>query len=394
MPRVFTLGTVGGVVIHARTSAVIAFIMLVWFLAMLALPGYPALRDERPLTLWSVAFVSALALYASTVLHEMAHCVVARRRGVPANTITVSFFGGHSDIPQEYPRPGDEALISIAGPLVSLAVSGSAFALGELLPNPSEPLKLLLDGIFVLNGWLAIYNLLPVLPLDGGRALRGVIWRLRGNFIEATNISVTVGRLLAGALAAASLALLVFSGDGGPTPLPSWLKVDRGFAVIGLLLAYLLNNGARNVQRSAELQERLSGLTVAKVMISDPPTVPPGTTLAEIASQYFVSDRGRAVAVVRDDQTLVGLVAYSDVMKLPEDQRATRTAGQIMTPAADLVTVTPEDPVETAIRHMAHRHLNQLPVVEEGRLVGMIDRVNVLDLTQPANGRGGRRRAR
>ena len=382
MPRAFTIGTVGGVVIRARMSAPIAFVILVWFLASFYLPE--VLQNQGPITLWSVAFISALALYVSTIVHELAHCLVARARSVPVDRITVSLFGGQAEIPQEYPRPLDESLISLSGPILSAAIAGVAFAIGRLLPDPSPPLELFLEATFLLNGWLAIYNFLPVLPLDGGRAIRGFIWQVRGDFAGATNIAVMISRLFAGALAVVSLALLVFSADRASAVLPAWLPSDGRYALIGLLLAYLLNNGARNVQRNAETQARLAGLTVAKVMTSNPPTVTPGTSLEEIAAQHFAGAQNRAVAVVRDDGTLAGLIVQSDLMNVPADQHAEKTASQIMTLMANLVTVAPEDPVETAIRHMAHRHFNQLPVVEDGRLVGMIDRGHVLESTQPA----------
>lgn len=392
-------------------SAAFAFVVFFWFLMVLVLPD--VLRDDaggRPsnLTLWSVAFISTLALYVSAIAHELGHSLVARARKISVDRITVSFFAGHADISQDHQRPLDEAFISIAGPTVSLLIACAAAAglaatwvasagpgrglevvhdvlLGRLIPNQS-PLGLFLWGVFLWNAWLAIYNLLPVPPLDGGRSLRGLLRHLRGDEMWATNASVAVGRGFAMLLASISVATLVFSFDfsrAANSLLPVWIPTDGRIAILGLFLAWLLNNGARSFQRSAVIQQRLAGVTVGRVMTHDPQRVPPWTSLEDIAANQMRGDRARAVAIVRGDDMLVGLVAYSDVEKVPAKDRPGRTAGEIMTAVANLITVSPDDPVDVAIRHMAQRHLNQLPVVEEGKLVGMVDRHSIIELTEP-----------
>lgn len=387
--RAFTIATIGGVLIQARWSAAFAFVLLLWFLANLYLPT--VLPKEAPLTLWSLAFISTLFLYASTIAHELGHCLVARARSVPVQAITVSMFGGNAEIPQEDQGPTDEALISIAGPLVSAVAAAVALTARLLIPNLSPPLTLFLEALFLLNAWLAAYNLLPVPPLDGGRALRGLLWRIQGDFLRATNIAVIIGRALAALIATGSVGLFVLSFDPATSPLPPWLASDsRLLSFVGLFLAWFLNNGARTVQRNAFMQQRLAGLTVAKLMSANPPKVQPWVSLAEIASDHLSGRRDRAVAVVRNDDVLVGLVAFSDVAKVPPKERPARTAGEVMTAAADLVTVSPDESVETAIRHMAQLHLNQLPVISEGRLIGMIDRASILELAEPDSPRRGR----
>ena len=159
------------------------------------------------------------------------------------------------------------------------------------------------------------------------------------------------------------------------------------FAILGLFVAWLLNNGARTYQRNSVMQQRLAGIKVGDVMSTDPITIPPWTSLEEVATQYLIGGRSRAVPVARD-QVLLGLIVASDVDKVPQKERANRTAGEVMTNASSLIIVSPSDPVEAAIGYMAQRHLNQLPVVEDGKLIGMIDRASILDLAESA----GRRR--
>lgn len=389
MPRAFTIATVGGIVIQARPSAGFAFLILLWFLAALYLPG--ALRDEsgaRPsnLTIWSVAFISTLSLYLSTVVHELGHSLVARARTIPVQAITVSLFGGNADIKQDEQGPLDEFFISLAGPIVSGVVAGIAVACLKFVPNQSPPLSLFLEALFLLNGWLAVYNLLPVPPLDGGRSLRGLLRHLRRDAVWATNVAVTVGRVFALIMASASVAVLLFPFALASTTALGGPAADSRIGVLGLALAWLLNNGARNFQRNAVVQQRLAGVTVSRVMLRNPRSVPPWTSLEDIASEQLRGDRATAVPIVRDD-VLVGLIAYSDIDKVPEKDRASRTAGEVMTSASHLITVTPDEPVETAIRHMAQRHLNQLPVVEDGKLVGMVDRRSIIELTEPTGRR-------
>lgn len=391
MPRAFTIATLGGIAIIARPSAVFAFVILLWFLAVLFLPN--ELRDElgappSTLTLWSVAFISTLALFGSTILHELGHALVARVRSVPVSHINVSFFGGHADVSEDEQGPLDECMISAAGPLVSsvIAVVGGAALL--LIPNQSPPLNMFLYGLFLLNAWLAIYNLLPVPPLDGGRALRGLLHHIRGERMWATNTAVTIGRVIAALLAGASVLALLSSFDVLQALAPDFPRqIGQQVGFLGLFLAWMLNNGARTFQRSTAMQERLAGVIVARVMKPTTSAVPPWTSLEEIVSEHLQNGRIRAVPVVRGEDTLVGLVAVSDVERVPAKDRPNRTAGEIMTPAANLITVTPDDPVELAIRHMAQKHLNQLPVVQDGKLVGMIDRGSIIQLTEPADRR-------
>jgi Zn-dependent protease/CBS domain-containing protein len=385
MPRSFRIATLGGITIQARTSALFAFLLLLWFLAGFYAPSALTTNGQRPstVTLWSFAFISTLALYASTIAHELGHALVARARSIDVNAITVSLFGGHAEIPQDNQGPADEALISVSGPMVSIGIAAVCAAALRFLPNPSLPLTTFLEAALLLNGWLALYNLLPVPPLDGGRSLHGLLRQWRGDDLWATNMAVTIGRIFAMLLATASVIVLLlpqFTLSADFFGLPA----DQRVGIIGLALAWLLNNGARTFQRNVALQHRLAGLTVSRVM-KQTSTVPPWTSLDDIVENQM---RGtRAVLVVRADGTLAGLVAMSDIARVPEKDRAARTASEIMTPADKLLTVAPDEPVETAIKHMAQRHLNQLPVIEDGKLIGLVDRESIIDITEPTGRR-------
>jgi CBS domain-containing protein len=234
--------------------------------------------------------------------------------------------------------------------------------------------------VLILNLWLGVFNLLPTLPLDGGHALRGFLWHKIGDFRRATRIASLFGRGIAGLLFVAGVALLITSLDGGgATAIPALVAYDtRIIAIVIILVAWFLNTGARNAYRHVLLEERFHGVPISQIMTPDPPTIPPSMSLETLVNDYFLQRGERSVAVARDGDVLMGLIAYSDTKKVPRTEWASRAAGEVMTPASELIKVSPDDHIDVAVKHMAEKHFNQLPVVSDGRLVGMVARVNVL----------------
>ena len=247
------------------------------------------------------------------------------------------------------------------------------------VPGLSEPLRLFLESVLLLNLWLGGFNLIPTLPLDGGRALRGFIWHRTDDFRRATRVATFFSRALAALIFVASAALFVASLDERTRPFSSLLGYDpRMVGIAGILVAWFMNSGARSAYRQMILQSRFEGLSVQHLMTPEPQSVTPWTSIEEVVSKHFLQRGERAVAVAREGGMLAGLVAYADTKKVPRAEWAKRTAAEVMTPLPDLVTVGPDDGVDVAIRHMAEGHFNQLPVVANGRLVGSIARVNIL----------------
>jgi Zn-dependent protease len=365
-------------------SAIVAFVGLLLLLASGYFPSVLPNQQER--TYWSVAFISTLFLFLSTIMHELGHSLVARARGVAVSSITLVFFGGSSDIRRTDERPLDELLIAVSGPGASLLFALTIVGIRMALPPPGStwttdpmPLMIFLESTILLNLWLAGFNLLPTLPLDGGRALRGLLWLGTGDYRKATRIASIVGQTIAAALFLGGAALFVLTLDVTRNPMPSIFGFDsRMIALIALLIAWFVNNSARAAYRQVVLEGRFVGVNVEQIMTTEPGTVTPWTSLEEVVTQHFLQRGERAVAVIRDERSFMGLVAYSDVRKIPRDAWGTRAAGEVMTPATRVLSVTPDDGIDLAIRHMAERHLNQLPVLVEGKLVGMVTRANVL----------------
>ena len=378
VPRTLPLATVRGISIRAYPSALLAFVALLLVLVTAYFPG--TLPNEREQTYWSVGFLTTFCLFLSVIVHELAHALVASSRGVPVTAVNLMMFSGSSDIKRESQKPLDEAFINIAGPAVSLFIAALAITARLAIPGQSLPLTSFLELVLILNIWLGVFNLLPALPLDGGLAVRGFIWHRTGDYRRATHIASLLGRGLAALFFIGGLALLIFSFDGGgPAQVPALLSYDpRILAVVVILLAWFLNAGSRNAYRHAVLEQRFHSVPVSRIMTPDPPSVPAWMSIENMVNEQFLQRGERSVAVVRDNDVLMGLVAYSDTRKVPRTEWGSRAVGEIMTPASELVLVSPADSVEVAVRHMAERHFNQLPVVENGRLVGMIARVNVL----------------
>jgi Zn-dependent protease/predicted transcriptional regulator len=366
-----------GVTIRAHGSAAVFFVLLFFLLGTTFFPQM--LPNQREQTYWSAGFICTLWVYLSFLAHELGRTLVARWRGVPAETITLVMMGARSDVRGENARPMDEVLFSAAGPVVSLVLAVVFGVARFVLPGLSDPLMLFLESILLLNIWLGLFNLLPSLPLDGGRVVRGLVWQITDDYSRATWVATLFSRGLAFTMLLGGLVLLLAALDGERSQIPPILGFDpRVFGVITMVAAWFLNNGARGAYRQVQIQNRFRGVPVSQLMSHDPPTTVPWTRLDEVIREYFVERGERAVLVVRDENLLMGLVTYADARKVPRAEWAGRAVGEVMTPVSNLITVSPEDNVETAVRHMAERHFNQLPVVADGRIVGLIARVNVI----------------
>jgi len=377
VPRTVPLVNVRGVSIRATPSSFLAFVALLFVLVNAYFPG--TLPNERGQTYWSVGFLTTFCLFLSVIVHELAHALVASARGVPVTAVTLMMFSGTSDIERDSQKPLDEALINIAGPAVSLVIATLALTARLAIPGQSLPLMGFLELVLILNLWLGVFNLLPALPLDGGHVVRGFIWYRTGDHRQATRVASLLGRLLAGLFFVGGVVLLLVSLNPGGGPVPDVFSYNPSIvAVIVILLAWFLNTGSRNAYRNAVLEHRFQGVPVSRIMTPDPHTVPAWMTIENVVNECFLQRGERSVAVVRDDDVLLGLVAYSDTRKVPRGEWGSHAVGEIMTSARDLIKVSPEESVDTAVKHMAEKHFNQLPVVENDRLVGMVARVNVL----------------
>ena len=355
---------IAGIDIGIHYTWILIFALLSWSLAQGFFPQlYPGWDT---VTYWITGLVAALLLFGSVLVHELAHSLVAQARGMTVRSITLFIFGGVSNLEDEPEKPKTEFVVSIVGPLSSLALAGIFWGLLHIVGDQQSPVAATFSYLALINALLAGFNLLPGFPLDGGRVLRAILWNRTGNLVKATNIAATVGRFMGWGFIAFGL-FQVFAGNfiGG-----IW------FAFIG----WFLSSSADASRREVTLREQLSGVQVKEVTTTDAMHISPDTSVAELVSNVFRKQHGRAVPVCENDQ-VVGIVTVTDVKELPQEKWEETAVKEIMT-SEPLYSVTPDDDLNTALRLIAKRDINQVLVLRGNECAGLVSRSDILSHLQ------------
>jgi Zn-dependent protease/CBS domain-containing protein len=357
MPHSLRLGKIAGIDIYINFSWLI---ILVFLTVSLATGWFAQLYPHwSPPTYWIVSFIAALLLFVSVLLHELAHSLVARARGLSVKSIVLFIFGGVSNIEQEPGSPGIEFQMAFVGPLVSLLIGGLCFLLVIPLRRSQSPLEAILGYLAVTNILLGIFNLIPGFPLDGGRVLRSIVWKISGSLRTATRVAAVVGQIIA------YLFILwgIFLFFGGDLLDGIWI----GF------VGWFLLSAAQSANSQAVLHSIFQGVTVGQVMSPTPVTVPANISLQRLVDEDFLPMGLRTALVVQGDY-LAGLITLSDIRHVPREQWSQVPVGQVMIPLERLHVVSPQQNLNDVLPLMAGRDVNQLPVVQDGRPVGILSR--------------------
>ncbi len=363
MRNTLGLGRVFGIQIKLDYSWFIVFTLVVWSLAdhyfPTTHPGWP----ER--TYWAMGVVTALLFFTSVVLHELAHSFVSQAQGVPVHDITLFIFGGAAQISEEPRSARDEFLMALAGPATSLVVAALFGALWFASLSGYPLLHALAGWLAWINGALALFNLIPGFPLDGGRVFRAIVWAATGNLRQATQIATGLGRVVAYGFIFWGLWQLF----GGNWADGLWM------AFIGW---FLLNAATASYQRVA-LQEMLAGHTAREVMMTDCPNIPRGLTIDMLVDQVVLPSGRRCFPVTEGDRVF-GLLTLHLIKKVPRKRWATTRVEEVMIPLAELQTVMPDDELSVVFERMTAEDINQFPVMDaqRARLLGMVARDNML----------------
>jgi Zn-dependent protease/CBS domain-containing protein len=360
----FTLGRVAGIRIGIDYTWLLAFALVSWSLAAGYFPQ--VLPRQAVLTYWSMGTVGALLLFACVLLHELSHSLVARRRGLHVDSITLFIFGGVSNLSSEMARPSDEFVVAVVGPLTSLVLAGLATLLGQALAGGNAVIAALLGYLAFANAMLGVFNLVPGFPLDGGRLLRAAVWAISGSLRQATTIASYTGQTLGYLLVLLGASTLL----GGDVLSGLWM----------VLIGLFLGGAAASTRQEQVAREVLSGIAVNTVMDTSPPTASAKTSVNNFVFECAVLHGQRAVLVTEADH-LLGLVTLADVNKVERDAWATTPLEEIMS-TPPLWTVTPESDLAAALELMVTHSIHQLPVVSAGRVVGMINRADILRMLQ------------
>ncbi len=356
----FTVATVWGIPIRVHPSWLIVFALVTWSLAA---GGFPAERPGWPAAAyWVAAAATAALFFASVVVHELGHSWVALRHGLPIRGITLFVFGGVARITREPDSAGAELSIALAGPATSGALA-LVFALLSVAAAGTEMVAVPLAWLARMNAAIAVFNLLPGFPLDGGRVLRALVWRWRGDWRAATRVAAFTGGLVATGLVGLGILLML-----------------RGDVVGGLwtaLIGWFLQSTAAASRVEADIKELLRDVTVDRVMARDCAHIPGNETLAHLAEDQVLG-AGRRCFLVADDGRLRGLLTLHEMKSVPRDRWPKVTADEVMAPRDRLTTIGPRESLLIALQKMDDADVAQLPVVEGERLLGLIGREHVL----------------
>ncbi len=318
--------------------------------------------------IWGMAIVTAVLFFAAIVAHEMSHALVAIRRGIPVRSITLFALGGVAQLEKEPEDAKTEFLVSIAGPIASAVIGFVslllAWVLGwAMMAEPTTPLMAMLVWLGYINLGLAIFNLLPGFPMDGGRVLRAIIWWRTGSVQRATRIASMTGQFVA--FAFIIFGIVRFFGGAGFSGL--WM------AFIG----WFLLNAAKATYAQQELTERLRGVRVGDLMTRDCTVVDGNDNLQTFVNDYLLHT-GRRCFLVAEQSVVTGLITPNEVKGIPKARWPFTTVYEVMRPLEQLRTVTPETPVSEALEIIGREDINQLPALTNGRLEGMISRDQIL----------------
>jgi len=355
-----SLGRILGIPIGVDYSWFLIFALLTWSLAT---SYFPAEFKDWPVTqYWIVGALTAILMFGSVLLHELGHSVVALRYKIPVRSITLFIFGGVAQIGAEPPSAIAEFWIAIAGPITSFALA-ILFGLLQPFVGALAPILAIARYLAYINGALALFNLIPGFPLDGGRVFRAIIWGTTHSLRRATLIAANLGRFIAYLFIIFGV-WQVFSGNFGN----------------GLWIAFIgwfLESASSSQIRQRTIQDLLEGHHVADAMRRDYTTILPNTTLEQLINQHILGNGQRSLVVKQDDH-MAGLVTLHNVKAVPSADWLNTTAAQVMIPVIKMKSIQPEAELTDALAEMDRDGVNQLPVMVGDQIQGMLGRGDVI----------------
>ena len=358
-----TIGHVWGIPIQINPSTFLILALVTWTLARpegLLGDAYPELSA---IGLWLTALLTALLFFASILFHELAHAWVARRNGIPVISITLYIFGGIAQIGGKPKTPGAEFRIAAVGPASSFVLAALFYGLHQGFADRGY-FGASSEWLAYINLILALFNLLPGYPLDGGRILESIVWRFTQKQETGVRVAGTAGQIIAYGLIGLGV-FRIFQGDvfGG---------------IWSVLIGFILHNAATTEKRAFLQQGQLAGIPVSQVMgIVREPQVPAGLTMQDLVERHILG-QGQGSFIVTAAGNPVGVLSLRDVSNVPRADWEQTTTGDVMTPLAELPRVSPNDELLTAVQLMDANQLLQLPVFDGSQLAGLLTRDEVI----------------
>lgn len=356
-----SLGRILGIPIGLDPSWFLIFALITWILAASYFPG--EFKNWPIIQYWLVGAVTAILFFASVVLHELGHSIIALRYKVPVTSITLYIFGGIAQIASNPPSAVAEFFIAIAGPLTSFALA-AFFGLLEGVFASVASLFAMAKYLAYINGTLGLFNLLPGFPLDGGRVFRAIVWGITRNLRRATEIAGAIGRVIA--------FLFILFGV--------W-QILQGYWANGLWIAFIgwfLENAAVGQVQQQRLHDLLAGHTVAQAMSRSCTTASADLTLQELVDRHILGEGQRCLMLTRGEE-IAGLLTLHHVREVPKERWGSTIGGEVMTPLSQMKRISPEVGLEDALEEMGADGVNQLPVMSNGQIEGMLTREDIIN---------------
>jgi Zn-dependent protease/CBS domain-containing protein len=345
-------------------SWVLLAILVAWSLSTGFFPFH--YEDLTTRTYWIMGILGSFGLFLSIVAHEFCHSLVARRSGMEMKGITLFIFGGVAEMGDEPPGAKEEFYIAVIGPLSSFAIAIVFYGLNQLGTLTGWPLALtgVLAYLAMINVLLAIFNLAPAFPLDGGRILRAALWAWKGNLRWATRISSQIG--------AGFGLMLVFFGI---------LRVFGGFVIGGMwlfLIGMFIYGAAKMSYQQLLTRQALEGEPLKKFMTENPVTVSPSTSIKQLVEDYVYRYHYKLFPVVEDEK-LVGCITTREIKEIPQEQWPHTSVAELSTKCSSANTINPDADAIEALAAMRRSGASRLMVVDQNQLIGIISLKDMLE---------------
>ena len=358
------IGNLFGIPFYVNPTWFFILALVTWSYGSNIMVNFPELTGIVP---WLLGLVAALLLFASVLAHELGHSFVALAQGIQVKSITLFLFGGLATLEKESETPLQAFLVAIAGPLVSLILFG-IFAFASVSLSLAAPLKAIISLLASINLILALFNLIPGLPLDGGNILKSIVWKITGNPNKGVIFAGRVGQII-GWLTVIFGGLSFFqTGDGLWTLLIGW---------------FLLRNAGFAAQ-SATVQDKLDRYTAKDAIIADSPIVMGSLTIREFVNDHVIGQkRWKKFLVTNEAGTLVGEIASEDLKQIPTSQWNEMQLTELIQPLQNVKTVLDSTSLLEVAKQLETQNIRELAVVtKEGMAVGLLDKISIVSLME------------